>query len=130
MTRHLVRDLIEPAPVTLTGDTPIRRAVAQMVADNALVAPVTGPDGRLAGILTQKDCFRPALQAAYYQEWAGTVADFMTSEVITIDADEDAIHAAEQFLTLPHRILPVLDGGRFVGLLDRAAVLALLSRIG
>jgi len=115
---------------TLTADTPIRRAVALLVEARAAAAAVVGEDGRLTGILTQRDCFRPALHASYYREWSGRVADHMSREVVTVDAQNDVIHVAEMFVKYPHRVFPVLQGATFVGLVHRSAVLALLTRIG
>lgn len=114
----------------LTADTPIRRAVAVLVRQRAAAAPVVDETGALCGILTQKDCFRPALNASYYQEWRGTVADYMSRSVVTLTASADLATAAEAFLTLPHRVFPVLDGDRPVGLLRRSDVLAAMIDLG
>ena len=130
MSRHLVSDIMRTDIVTLTPATPIRRAVALLVEGEAAAAPVLSEDGGLAGLLTQKDCFRPALHAGYYRDWTGNVADHMTAEVVTVDAGEDVMHAAEMFLDLPHRAFPVLKDKRVVGLLDRADVLAHMVREG
>ena len=116
--------------LTVAADMPIRRAVAQMVESKAAGASVVDDSGALCGILTQKDCFRPTLQAAYYQEWKGVVSDYMTQNVVSLPLSTDLISAAEAFLTHPHRIFPVVDGNRLVGLLRRSDVLAALVRLG
>ena len=84
----------------------------------------------LCGILTSKDCFRPALHASYYQEWRGTVAEHMSASVATITSGEDMVRAAEVFLELPHRVLPVIEDGKLVGMLERGAVMAAIFRSG
>lgn len=116
--------------LTLSPDTPIRRAVALLLDHKAAAAPVVDDSGALLGILTQKDCFRPALQASYYQEWKGTVADQMSREVVTLPVTTDLISAAETFMAHPHRVFPVMDGQRLVGMLRRSDVLAALIREG
>ena len=80
---------------SLSPDTPIRRAVAILVEARAAAAAVCDDDGALAGILTQKDCFRPTLQASYYQEWKGTVGDYMTTTLVTLPAISDLMTAAD-----------------------------------
>jgi len=110
--------------ITLEPDEPIRAAAARLVAANALAAPVVDNAGNLVGILTQRDCFRPALNASYYQQWQGTVAEVMSAGVATLDASIDIVEAAEQFLSRPYRSYPVMDGGTLVGLLDRHELLA------
>lgn len=121
-----IAEIIRRDILTLQPDTPIRRAVAQLVEAKLPAAPVTDDSGRLIGILTQKDCFRPVLQASYYREWKGSVADFMSEKVVSLPISTDLVTAAEAFQTHPHRIFPVQDGDRLVGMLRRSDVLAQL----
>ena len=116
------------APV-LAPDMPIRRAVATLVSERASAAPVIDDSGTLVGILSQKDCFRPTLNASYYQEWKGTVADFMTAEVVTLSPGIDLAEAAEMFLSCTHRVFPVLDGPQYLGLLRRSDLLRRLVEL-
>lgn len=130
MTEYRVREIVRRDTPVLTPETPIRRAVAVLVDAGADAAPVLDDDGRLTGILTQKDCFRPALHASYHREWTGRVADHMSREVVTVDIEDEAVRVAEMFVTHPHRVFPVLDGASVAGLLYRSDVLALLTRFG
>ncbi|MXQ09248.1 CBS domain-containing protein [Alphaproteobacteria bacterium GH1-50] len=130
MTEYRVGAIMRADIPTMTPATPIRRAVAVMVDAKAAAAPVLGDDGRLVGILTQKDCFRPALHASYHREWSGTVGDHMSPEVVTVSVEDEVIRVAELFLKHPHRVFPVLDGARVVGLVHRSDVLAVLTRLG
>lgn len=130
MTQYSVPAIMQPDPVTVTPDTPIRQAATLLVKNNAAAAPVTQDGSTLDGILTQKDCFRPALHASYHQEWIGTVKGFMSGEVVTVDAESDLVRAAELFLSHPYHVLPVLDHGQLVGLLHRSVVLRELLQKG
>lgn len=130
MTEFTIEAIMRRDITMLTEDTPIRRAVAVLVDTRAAAAPVLGDDGRLIGILTQKDCFRPALHASYHREWTGRVADHMSREVVTVDIGDDVIRVAEMFMDQPHRVFPVLDGGSVAGLVHRSDVLALMTRVG
>ena len=130
MTAERIASIMRSDFPTLGPSTPIRRAIALLVHARAAAAPVIGDDDRLVGILTQKDCFRPALHASYYREWSGCVADHMTRTVISVDAQDELIKVAEMFLDLPHRVFPVRDGPRIVGLIHRSDILAQLIRLG
>lgn len=130
MTAHRVGAILRTDTLTLTPLTPIRTAVSVLVEAQADGAAVLGDGGDLMGILTQKDCFRPALHAAYYQEWTGLVRDQMSRDVVTVDFDAEVTQAADMFLRHPHRLFPVMDGPRLAGLLYRLDVLALLARLG
>lgn len=113
----------------LAPDMPIRRAVAMLVAERVSAAPVIDDSGALVGILSQKDCFRPTLNASYYQEWKGNVVDFMTARVVTLSAGIDIAEAAEAFVAHSHRAFPVLEGDRFLGMLHRSDLLQRLVEL-
>lgn len=130
MTEVAIADLIRRDAPVLSPATPIRRAVAVLVDSGVAGAAVLGDDGVLAGILTQKDCFRPALHASYHREWTGQVADHMSRDVISVDSEEEVIRVAEMFLAHPHRLFPVLSGGAYAGMIHRSDVLAFLARSG
>jgi len=116
--------------LSFSPETPIREAVAALVARDVSAAPVVGADGGLLGILTQRDCFRPALNASYYQQWSGTVADHASPDVITLDAGTDYVAAAEAFIERPFRAYPVMRGDRLVGMLHRGDLLRAFLEAG
>ncbi|MFC3073564.1 CBS domain-containing protein [Shinella pollutisoli] len=107
-----------------TPAMPIREAVAILARRRLPAAPVIDEAAGLAGILTEKDCFRPMLNASYYQQWDGSVADHMSREVLTMPADLDFVSAAEAFLGRSHRVYPVVRDGQVVGLLHRSDLFA------
>jgi len=125
-----IESILKKDMLVLTLGMPIRRAVALLMRGETFAAPVVDEGGVLRGILTRKDCFRPVLNASYYQEWKGTVADHMTREVDTLSARTDLITAAETFLASSHRSFPVMDGEKLVGMLCRSEVLQALVELG
>lgn len=108
---------------TLRLDTPIREAVAIFVDTGWAAAPVVDDKGTLVGILSQKDCFRSALNASYYQQWSGTVAEHHSAAVETLDVEADLVTAAEAFIDKPFRAYPVTRHGLLVGMLNREDLL-------
>ncbi|MFN3846076.1 MAG: CBS domain-containing protein [Paracoccaceae bacterium] len=130
MTKERIASIMRPDFPALCPTMPIRRAVALLVEQRAAAAPVIEDDGRMVGILTQKDCFRPVLHASYYREWSGSVADHMSREVISVEAQDELIRVAELFLRLPHRVFPVRDGTKIAGLIHRSDILARLIQLG
>jgi len=130
MTAYAVREIFRRGGPVFSPQTPIRRAAAVLVDARAAAAPVVGDDGALLGLLSQKDCFRTALHASYHHEWVGKVADHMSREVVSIEIEDEIVRAAELFLTHPHRVFPVLQGGQVEGMLHRSDVLAFLMRHG
>ncbi len=118
----MARDLI-----TLPPDMEINRALWILIVRQISGAPVVDDTGQLVGVLSMKDCLRAALNAAYYQDWGDSVADYMSADVRTLEADMDIVEAAEAFLSSPFRRFPVLRVGRLVGQVSRADVLRALA---
>jgi CBS domain-containing membrane protein len=98
-------------------------------------AVVLDDDGRLAGVLSQRDIFFNALawslgqgEAAHRKALeACRVKEVMRHEVVTIASDAPIAEAAR--LLSEHKIgcLPVLDGEALVGILTEGDFLALLA---
>jgi CBS domain-containing protein len=107
-------------------NTEIHEAVALMLDRRVSGLPVVDEGGHLVGILTEQDCLRVAFQSHYHQAPAGTVANAMTSNPTTIDAQDDIMTAIDVFLRASFRRLPVLAGGTLVGVLSRRDALRVL----
>jgi len=122
--RYMARRLVK-----LTATMEINRAVAILLEADVSGAPVVDGDERLVGVLSMKDCLSAALHASYHQEWGGTVADYMSSAVETLDADTDIVKAAEFFINSVYRRFPVLERGRLVGQVSRRDILRALSEL-
>ncbi len=113
--------------IILSPDMEIIKAMTILLNKNISGAPVIDERGNLIGVLSKKDCLKAALNASYYQEWGGTVADYMTAQVETLDAEIDLVQAAERFLDSPYRRFPVISDGQLVGQISRADLLRALS---
>ena len=117
------RDYMSTSLVTFTPDTDIHRAIGTLLGNRISGAPVVDERGRLVGILSSKDCLKVAFSASYYQEPGGTVSDYMSREVKTVDAAADIVEVAEMFVKGPFRRFPVMDNGKLVGVLSRHDIL-------
>lgn len=122
-----IRDYMATELLTLTPDMEILRAARLLVDNNIGGAPVVDAAGRLAGILTEKDLMRVVLNAGYYADYGGKVADYMTTEVTSIGPDESVVEVAKRFLDNRYHRYPVLDNGRLVGQISRRDLLRALG---
>lgn len=121
--RPKIEDYMAKQLVTLSPDMEINHAMNVLLDGRISGAPVLDDKGKLVGVLSKKDCLKAALNSSYYQEWGGTVADYMASEVETLEADMDLVQAAERFLASHFRRFPVMRDGRLTGQISRADVL-------
>jgi CBS-domain-containing membrane protein len=130
MTEERIDAVMQKDIIRLTADMPVRDAVAALVNKKAQLASVLDDTGTLIGVITQKDCFRSALNASYYRQWRGSVKDYMTTEAETLEASTDFVTAAQAFLDKPYRAYPVLRDGELVGVLRRTDLLAAFLHFG
>jgi CBS domain-containing protein len=87
-------------------------------------APVIGRHGELVGMLTERDCLKSVVAAGYHGESSGgSVAEFMTREVVTVNAGAGLMDVAQLFVTSVYRRFPVLYEGRVVGVISRRDVI-------
>lgn len=125
-----VRDYMTRRVLTLSPEMDVHKAIRLLVRRRVSGAPVVDSAGRLAGILSEKDCFRVAFSAEYHSDRAGSVADYMTGEVESVEAGADIASVAASFLNRPYRRYPVVEGDRVVGIISRRDVLKALAQRG
>lgn len=120
----LVREVMATGLVTLPPGMPIFQAITLLLKNRISGAPVVDDDGRLVGVLSEKDCLRVFANEAFFSQNAGgPVSSYMTTNIQSVDPDDDVFKAADLFLKHSFRRLPVVDDGRLVGQISRRDVL-------
>lgn len=124
-----VKDYMTKDLITLLPRMEILRAVSILLKNDIAAAPVVNEKGMLIGILTERDCMQVVLNAGYHSEYGGHVAEFMSNEVDTIDANDSIVDVAKLFFGQRFHRYPVLENGRLVGLISRRDVLRALGKL-
>jgi acetoin utilization protein AcuB len=124
-----VRSWMSSPAVVLPGATPVADALEYMAIRKIRRIPVV-QEGGLGGIVTRSD-----LQAINNRH-AGTghtgkvlLADVMKTPVLTVAPDETLEHASK--IMLDHEVsgLPVIDGGRIVGMITESDIFEAFNEI-
>ena len=123
----LVKDYMTKTLVTFKRDTNILDAIHTLVEHRIAGAPVVDDAGNLVGMLSELDCLKVALQAGYYGEYGGPVADYMSGDVMTVNAEMSIVDLAQRFLDSRYRRFPVTDRNRLVGQISRRDALRALE---
>ena len=97
--------------------------VAQRMVDRNVGAILVLEDGRLTGILTERDVLRAV---AHGLQEDTRVADCMTAHPETIGPDDTTEHAVVLMLHGGFRHLPVIEGDNLVGVLSIRDLVPLL----
>ena len=108
-----VAEVMSKSLLTLDEQTGLTEAAAAMTERHVGSALVLR-EGRLAGIITERDVLRAVARG----EVTSTVAAWMTANPETVDADESAQQAAVVMIHGGFRHLPVLAGGVPVGIVS------------
>jgi CBS domain-containing protein len=101
--------------LTVEAGLPLQEAARQMN-ERRVGAALVFDDERLTGILTERDVLRAF--GGYGSEGAQRVADWMTPNPETIDSTESTGQAAAIMIHGGFRHLPVVEGGRPVGIVS------------
>ncbi len=104
----------------------IHFAVETLLKNRFSGAPVVDENGKLLGVLSKKDCLEVVYAGSYHQDWGGSVEEYMSPDVQTMEADMDIIAAADQFVQSSYRRFPVLSNGHLVGQISRHDILRAL----
>ncbi len=114
-----VRDCMTKNVVCVGAQEPVSVAARLMYRYNLGALPVQGADGRLAGVLTDRDvvlrCVAPERQAGQLR-----VKDIMSAGVVSVRPDEQVAQAASLMAARQLRRLPVAQDGRLVGIVSLA----------
>jgi len=115
--------LMTPDIVTVTSDTTIDEAVDTITENDIASLIVVDEDDHLSGVITNNDFVDFLADGEYGSDV--TIDQFMTDEVITINADDSIQTAAARMITNSISHLPVVDGdGKTLGMLSTTDITA------
>ncbi len=147
-----VREIMDPDVPTVRPDDTVETVIHLLREHDLPGVAVVNEGGRCVGVVTESDLviadeerdlhlphmislfggvvfleslghFEERLRKAV----AARVDDMMTREPVTVDADADVHEAARVMASKKHNRLPVVEHGRYVGLVSRAEVLETLA---
>ena len=108
-------DIMTRSVVTLAPDLDIYGAMQCLLKKKISGAPVVDSDGRLVGMLSEKDCLKVLAGEALDGLPEGKVSDYMTRSVESITPTTSIYDVVHNFLQLHVRRLPVVDQTRARG---------------
>ncbi len=129
LAKITIADYMTKHVFTLKKETNVFEAIKSLLAHKVTCAPVVDEHGKLIGMFSEKDSMRVVLNCAYNQGVSGTVGEFMTKEILTVDGDSSIVDLAERFKDSTVRSFPVFRDNELVGVVSRTDVLKALISI-
>jgi CBS domain-containing protein len=121
-----IKDFMIHRVITLSPDMDVLDAGKIFIDNGISGAPVIDKQGRLVGIITEKDFFKTILTAGYHGELGGKVSDYMSTNVETVSPDMNVLDLSELFLRSKYRRFPVVTDNKLVGVVGRRDLLKAL----
>jgi CBS domain-containing protein len=115
---HMTKDVIIASP------TDTIQKIYTMIMESGFTAFPVVKKKRIIGLISRRDLIRTRrVQSVIAQHAHTTIEEIMSKDVITIGPDEPIGSAAELLVKHDVSRLPVTDGDRIVGIVDRHDVL-------
>lgn len=112
-----VKDVMTDKIVSISPDESAAVAARLLSRYNVGALPVCNDDGRLRGMVTDRDIVLRCV-AADEDPNETKVADIMTRRVVSVEAEDEARVATDLMAREQIRRLPVEEGGRLIGMVS------------
>lgn len=120
MAQITVREVMTPEPRCIGTDDSLQKAAELMAADGVGALPICGQDGKLKGVLTDRDIVVRGL--ARGKNWDDPAGDLTQAEAVTVGADDPIDEVLNTMTAHEVKRLPVIDGTTLVGMVTTADV--------
>ena len=112
-----LREIMTNTVVRINPEETVAVAARTLARYNIGMLPVCGGDGRLCGVVTDRDLVTRCI-AAGKEPTRTTVREVMTSNVVAARQDMDTVAAAQLMGRQQIRRLPVLENGKLCGMVS------------
>lgn len=133
----LVRDVMTQPAVTVSAKASVKDGLRLLDRHRVTAMPVVAGDGRLLGIVSEADLLQDAVRHderttliphEHTHSLPRSVEEVMSTLSLTVSPDSDLSDAVELMTSTAAKSLPVVEGGRVVGVVSRSDIVHLLAR--
>ena len=122
-----IQDVMTRKVISLRANASIDEAFTLLLGHQISGLPVVDDEGRLVGVLSERDLLRMLYHPDVKVQRA---LDYASLDVVTIRAGEQLSNVVEVFLSRPYRRVPVVDDdGKLVGVVSRRDVVRTIHEL-
>ena len=115
---RIIPDIIHNQTISgLSAERPVLEGAKLMAEKNVAAIVVISDDGKLSGIVTERDLTQRVL-AKGLDPVKTTIGDIMTKDPDTLSPGDSALDALELMSVRKYRHLPVVENGEVVGMVS------------
>ena len=126
---YSIKEFMAKQLITFRSDTPIETAMESFLENKISGAPVLDDQGKLVGVLSEKDCMRTLFESSYYNNLGGFVKEYMSTDLKTINIHDTLSNVADEFIKSRFRRFPVMEGDKLVGQISRRDILRAIVKL-
>ena len=126
---YSIKEFMAKQLITFQSDTPIETAMESFLENKISGAPVLDDQGKLVGVLSEKDCMRTLFESSYYNNLGGFVREYMSTDLKTINIHDTLSNVADEFIKSRFRRFPVMEGDKLVGQISRRDILRAIVKL-
>ena len=126
---YSIKEFMAKQLITFQSDTPIETAMESFLENKISGAPVLDDQGKLVGVLSEKDCMRTLFESSYYNNLGGFVKEYMSTNLKTINIHDTLSNVADEFIKSRFRRFPVMEGDKLVGQISRRDILRAIVKL-
>jgi len=133
----LVKEVMTSPAITVPARTTIKEGLRLLDGHGVTALPVTDSQGHILGIVSEADLLRNAVRHDVRthmipdeqgDDHPSRVEDVMSTLTMTVTGDTDLSDAVDLLTSTAVKSLPVVDGGRVVGVISRSDIVHVLAR--
>ena len=126
---YSIKEFMAKQLITFQSDTPIETAMESFLENKISGAPVLDDQGKLVGVLSEKDCMRTLFESSYYNNLGGFVREYMSTDLKTINIHDTLSNVADEFIKSRFRRFHVMEGNKLVGQISRRDILRAIVKL-
>ena len=121
------REIMQKPVLVAAPEALVRDIAAKLVEHKCSGMPVTKPDGRAVGVITEEDVMRSLMEQKDLETL--TVQEIMSKDVLTVPAGASVAQVMQVLHDEGIGRLPVTVSGKVVGIISRADVIRALLHV-